>query len=171
MYDDVPIGWKRAFGKIMLEDYRKVLIRNNYLDEFQWIEVKEKYGTLRLYSYSAPEEVLDLELKYDYISRHICICCGRINVATVTDGWVELLCEDCYNKRILNERERYEKHSKDQEYIYTPYEKFAKKMREIEAIVTYKCYSPENGDYEKKCDYSDTISKIMERQKKLFKKR
>ena len=68
MYDDVPTGWKRAFGKIMLEEYREVLIRNNYLDQFQWIQVKEKYGTLRLYSNAAPREVLDLESKYDHIS-------------------------------------------------------------------------------------------------------
>ena len=32
MYDDVPTGWKRAFGKIMLEEYREALIRCNYLD-------------------------------------------------------------------------------------------------------------------------------------------
>lgn len=50
MYDDIPIGWRRAFGKITLEDYRELLIRNNYLREFQWVQVKEKYGTLRLYS-------------------------------------------------------------------------------------------------------------------------
>ena len=41
MYDDVPKGWKRAFGKIMLEEYREALIRCNYLDKFQWIQVKE----------------------------------------------------------------------------------------------------------------------------------
>ena len=75
MYDDVPIGWRRAFGKIMLEDYREVLIRNNYLREFQWVQVKEKYGTLRLYSNGAPKEVVELETKYDYIlekSKYLC---------------------------------------------------------------------------------------------------
>lgn len=50
MYDCVPVGWKRAFGKIMLEDYREVLIKNGFLNRFQWLQVKEKYGTLRLYS-------------------------------------------------------------------------------------------------------------------------
>ena len=94
MYDDVPKGWERAFGKIMLEDYRDVLIRHDYLDKFQWIQMKEKHGTLRLYSNAAPEEVLELECKYDYISEHVCICCGRINAPTLTGGWVEPLCED-----------------------------------------------------------------------------
>ena len=57
MYDDVPKGWKRAFGKLMLEEYRDVLIRHGILDDFQWVQVKEKYGTLRLYSNAAPKEV------------------------------------------------------------------------------------------------------------------
>ena len=35
MYDDVPKGWKRAFGKIMLEEYREALIRCNYLEKIQ----------------------------------------------------------------------------------------------------------------------------------------
>ncbi|MBQ7636000.1 MAG: hypothetical protein IJS80_01710, partial [Lachnospiraceae bacterium] len=42
MYDDVPPGWKRAFGKIMLEEYRTALIKNRFLQEFQRIQVKEK---------------------------------------------------------------------------------------------------------------------------------
>ena len=91
MYDDVPIGWKRAFGKIMLEEYREVLIRNHYLKEFQWVQVKEKYGTLRLYSNAAPMEVLDLESKYDYISGFFCISCGRMNAPLLNDRWYEPL--------------------------------------------------------------------------------
>jgi hypothetical protein len=86
MYDDVPIGWKRAFGKIMLEEYREVLIRKHYLKEFQWVQVKEKYGTLRLYSNAAPMEVLDLESKYDYISGFFCISCGRMNAFLLFEG-------------------------------------------------------------------------------------
>ena len=120
MYDFVPIGWKRAFGKIMLEEYREVLIRNHYLNDFQWMEVKEKYGTLRLYSNGAPREVLKLESKYDYISGFFCISCGRINSPVLTDGWVEPLCEDCYNKRIVKQRRWHEKNCKGT-FTYTPY--------------------------------------------------
>ncbi len=86
MYDDVPIDRKRAFDKIMLEEYREVLIRNHYLKDFQWGEIKEKYGTLRLYSNGAPMEVLRLESKYDYISGFFCISCGRMNSPVLTEG-------------------------------------------------------------------------------------
>ena len=92
MYDDIPIGWKRAFGKIMLEDYREVLIKNNYINEFQWIQVKEKYGTLRLYSNGAPEDVLALESKYDYISGFFCISCGLMKAPILTACGIEQVC-------------------------------------------------------------------------------
>ena len=163
MYDDVPIGWKRAFGKIMLEEYREVLIRNHYLKDFQWVEVKEKYGTLRLYSNGAPMEVLRLESKYDYISGFFCISCGRMNSPVLIEGWVQPLCEDCYNKRIAKQRQWYEKNCKEK-YTYTPYKDLKKEEQKIEMFATYKCYSPEQGSYEEKRDYSQTINKIIARQ-------
>ena len=135
MYDDIPIGWKRAFGKIMLEEYRKVLIRHHYLKDFQWVQVKEKFGTLRLYSNGAPEDVLALESKYDYISGFFCISCGRMNSPILTDGWIEPLCEECYNKRIAKERQWYEKNYKENIFKYTPYKDLAKECRKIEMIL------------------------------------
>ena len=170
MYDFVPIGWKRAFGKIMLEEYREVLIRNHYLNDFQWIEVKEKYGTLRLYSNGAPLEVLKLESKYDYISGFFCLSCGRINSPVLTDGWVEPLCEDCYNKRIVKQRRWHEKNCKGT-FTYTPYKDLNKEEQNIEMFAIYKCYSTEQGSYEEKRDYSQTINKIIARQHKLFKQK
>ena len=167
MYDDVPIGWKRAFGKIMLEEYREVLIRNHYLRDFQWEQVKEKYGTLRLYSNGAPKAALDLETKYDYISGFFCISCGRMNSPMLTGGWVEPLCEDCYNKRITRQKRWHEKNCKGT-FTYTPYKDLKKKDQEIEMIVTYKRYSSEREDYEEKRDYSQTINKIIVRQHALF---
>ena len=70
---------------------------------WKWIQVKEKYGTLRLYSNAAPREVSDLGSKYDHISGYFCIECGRMNVPVLTGGWVEPLCEDCFNKRIARQ--------------------------------------------------------------------
>ncbi len=168
MYDDVPRGWKRAFGKIMLEDYREVLIRNNYLKEFQWVQVKEKYGTLRLYSNAAPMEVLNLESKYDYISGYFCISCGRINSPVLTEGWIEPLCEDCYNKRIAKKKIWHEKNCNGSAFQYRPYDDLKKDHQRIEMVATYKCYSSEQGDYEEKRDYSQTINRIIARQLKLF---
>ena len=168
MYDYVPIGWKRAFGKIMLDEYRDVLIRYHYLRDFQWEQVKEKYGTLRLYSNGAPEEVLALEAKYDYISGFFCISCGRINSPVLTGGWVEPLCEDCYNKRIAKQKRWHGKNCEGT-FTYIPYKNLKKEDQKIGMFATYKCYSTEQGSYEEKRDYSQTINKIIARQHRLFK--
>lgn len=168
MYDDVPTGWKKAFGKIMLEEYREALIRHNYLDKFQWIQVKEKYGTLRLYSNAAPKEILDLESKYDHISGYFCISCGRMNVPVLTEGWVEPLCENCYNKRIANQRRWHEKNYPDREFKYKQYKDLEKEEQKLDMIAVYKCFSKDRGDYEEKHDYSDSINKIIKRQEQLF---
>ena len=170
MYDYVPIGWKRAFGKIMLEEYRDVLIRYHYLRDFQWEQVKEKYGTLRLYSNGAPEEVLALEAKYDYISGFFCISCGRINSPVLTGGWVEPLCEDCYNKRIAKQKRWHDKNCEGT-FTYIPYKNLKKEDQKIGMFATYKCYSTEQGSYEEKRDYSQTINKIIARQHRLFKQK
>ena len=68
------------------------------------------------------------------------------------------------------QRQWYEKNYSDREYTYTPYEGLDKETQEIEMVVTYKIHLPEQGDQEKKCDYSETIKKIMKRQEKLFAK-
>ncbi len=111
---------------------------------------------------------MELESKYDYISGYVCIACGQINVPLLTGGWVEPLCEACYNKRIDMQRRWHEKNHKDWDFTYTPYDNLEKSDQKIMMIATYKCYSAERRDYEKKCDYTDTIKMIMERQKKLF---
>ena len=83
-------------------------------------------------------------------------------------GWVEPLCEKCYNKRIAKQRRWHEKNCKDRDFKFTFYEYLKKEKQGIDMVVTHKCYSPECGNYEKKYDYSDTINKIVERQEKLF---
>ena len=66
------------------------------------------------------------------------------------------------------ERRWYEKNYKDRKFTYIPYDNLEKENQKIKMIATYKCFSADRGDYEKKCDYTDTIKMIMERQKKLF---
>ena len=46
-FDDIPAGWRKAFGLNMMEDIRKELIKVNYLEDFHVLQCKEKYGELR----------------------------------------------------------------------------------------------------------------------------
>lgn len=150
-YDNVSKGWKRAFGDIMLEEYREVLKKHNYLYKFHWDQVKEKYGTLRLYGNFSSKELLQLESKYDYISQHICYFCGKANVSLATKGWTLPCCEKCY----INY------------YIGTDYDE-CKQQEPLKNIVSYRVWKNGEEMIEKHKDYSETINKIMKRQKELF---
>ena len=42
--DDMPQGWKKCFGELLCQDLKEELVRNDFLDKYQVVQVKEKYG-------------------------------------------------------------------------------------------------------------------------------
>lgn len=100
-YDFMPRGWRRAFGKLMLDDIERVLEKVNYQKEYRVVEVKEKYGGLRWYDDGAPgsiySELCDVIGKYEHVSQHVCISCGHFPAAMTCDGWWLPLCKKCYD--------------------------------------------------------------------------
>ena len=42
--DEMPDGWKKAFGEMMCEEIKQELVRCNYLDKYMITQIKEKYG-------------------------------------------------------------------------------------------------------------------------------
>lgn len=102
-YDAIPDGWRKTFGKLLLEELREALIEANYLDEFRIMQLKEKFGQLRIYPNAAPQKVWDVLHKYEFISQFVCYECGNPNACIVSlNGWYLPLCEKCWdnsNKR------------------------------------------------------------------------
>ena len=97
-YDNIATGWRIAFGELLLEDLRDALVKTDYLDKFRFTQIKEKYGSLRLYCNGAPEEVYDVLQKYEFISEYICIKCGSYHACIVDDyGWYLPLCKECWD--------------------------------------------------------------------------
>lgn len=97
--DALPDGWRKAFGKQFCRDLRKALIEDKQLHEFRFSDVKEKYGTLRLYHFGAGKNTNYVLNKYMYLSTCYCVYCGK-HARYITDGWIEHLCEDC-GKRLI----------------------------------------------------------------------
>ena len=62
------------------------------------MQIKEKYGTLRLYHEGIPEKIYDeieeWEAKYDKLSEKTCIHCGK-PAKYMSIGWISPWCEDC----------------------------------------------------------------------------
>ena len=92
---ELPDGWLRLF-LLYCKAIRPILVDNNYLNDFRFSQVKEKYGTLRLYNFGYPQGMEDLEWLYSGYSEFVCQRCGKMaKVSTI--GWIEQLCLDCHD--------------------------------------------------------------------------
>ena len=92
---EVPDGWFRLF-LMYCKAIRPALVENNYLDQFRFSQIKEKYGQMRLYDFGAPAGVRDYEWLYSGYSEFVCQRCGNF-AKYRTVYWVEQLCNECLN--------------------------------------------------------------------------
>ena len=97
--DDMPMGWRKAFGEQMCEEIREELINYNYLDKYRIAQIKEKYGELRWYDFGAPADskVYDIIDKYSELSKNTCIHCGR-PATKISPGWISPYCDRCADR-------------------------------------------------------------------------
>lgn len=99
--DELPEGWRKAFCPQMWDDLKTILEKADYVDKFRFAQIKEKYGTLRLYHNGVPasiyEEVSAWETKYENLSEETCINCGA-PATHMTLGWINFVCENCKNE-------------------------------------------------------------------------
>lgn len=103
-------GWYKTFGKDLLKELRKQLVKDGLLYKFRIRDIKEKWGVLEIYTNYRTEGVGKILDKYTALSRKTCIYCGK-PAEYCTKGWVRYICEDCLNKLNNNKgyTEEYEK--------------------------------------------------------------
>lgn len=98
-YDQIPCGWRKAFGKQLTKDIAAALRKakaNGCEDPtIHWQDIKEKWGCLCLYA-SAPQEVMDVLERYEDISGGYCISCGK-PAEYMTKGYILPFCERCFD--------------------------------------------------------------------------
>ena len=99
LYDHIPEGWRKAFGKQLSKELKKQLKKDNQLKTFRFSQIKEKYGTLRLYNFGCSEECMKLLDKYEKLSSHYCIKCGK-KAKYETEGYILYLCEKCFKEEL-----------------------------------------------------------------------
>ena len=78
MFELLPPGWYMAFAQNMMEDLQQVLDKQSeeVRESFQILDVKEKWGRMRVYVAPYIEEVEDVIDKYETIAMHTCCICG-----------------------------------------------------------------------------------------------
>ena len=71
----IPEGWDKSFGADLRKELDEVLAREN-IEAFEIIDVKEKWGELRIYYFPQNDGIEKVIDKYSMISRNICLACG-----------------------------------------------------------------------------------------------
>ena len=162
--DDIPVGWKIAFGEMMCEEIKQELVRCNYLDEFRIIQAKEKFGQARIYTNGEPvdckvQEIID---KYSVLSENICIICGKPDVPMTHNGWDSPYCKECfttptdwYKKEYPNEVDKWIKNHLEDWEEYNKEEN--NKMRDSYTVIKW---SKDKGEEKVTYDISETANKI-----------
>ena len=105
LLDDMPEGWRKCFGMMMVEDIDKALKGHNIRIQ----QIKEKYGQLRIY-FSAHKDIykdVDRVIEaYSHLSENICIGCGKPDVG-YTSGWIMPICLKCFCRDGYHTEEEY----------------------------------------------------------------
>jgi len=100
--ESIDDGWYKAFGEQMIDELNELLVKYNYVNEFRFMQIKEKFGQIRIYSNSLPidlyDEYLEWERKYEKLSAGTCIKCGE-HSTHFTKGWILPLCDECDTKK------------------------------------------------------------------------
>lgn len=101
-YDDIPTGWRKAFGKQFSRELKKQLKKDKQLKKFRFSDIKEKWGSLRIYTQGCSEECQQLFDKYENLSLHFCKECGRKGKIHGKYYWVPL-CDKHFKENYRND--------------------------------------------------------------------
>lgn len=89
-------GWYKLLDKLC-DEITKACKRDKI--EINVIQVKEKYGSLRFYVDSSPEEIDKLIDKAEFESEKTCEICGEPGEIDYELAWLRCRCEKCEDIR------------------------------------------------------------------------
>ena len=92
--DDMPDGWRKAFGEQMCRELMDELSANGLVDTYRIYQIKEKFGMLCWYDNGLTQRGHEIVSKYCELSRRTCISCGK-PAKWITTGWISPWCDGC----------------------------------------------------------------------------
>lgn len=95
--DQMPHGWRVAFGEDWARDVQAILdnkLTEEEKDQVFVMDMKEKYGFLDVDINFYSAEMYAVLEKYKKLSRHICIGCGK-PATKISWGWICPFCDIC----------------------------------------------------------------------------
>ena len=96
---DMPSGWMKTFGDMFFEELDAAIKDAHLENEFEVIQLKEKFGRMRFYYHPSTGEIDNIVRKYEELSGNICITCGKPDVAMLNHfGWLSPYCRHCFEE-------------------------------------------------------------------------
>ena len=95
---DCEDGWYKIIYDLCI-DIRK-LLKENPIDQFMVLQVKEKFGGLRFYIGAGSEEIFSRIAKAEVDSVHTCEYCGQPGKLRLKLPWIRTLCDKCYKEKL-----------------------------------------------------------------------
>ena len=114
---ELPRGWLRLF-LLYCKHLREDLKKHNQLDKFKFSQIKEKYGTMRLYNLGLPDSAHQLTSIYESFSEYICEQCGDFASYQTDEYYVKSFC-----KNHIGTRKHFHKLSKPKQMSVIKFEK------------------------------------------------
>ena len=93
-YSRMPNGWKIAFLEPLLKELDTAIkkLPSDQQEEFYLLDIKEKYGSLRIYPIWYTDEIDNVIDKYSEISERTCYERGA-PATKISTGWIEPYCD------------------------------------------------------------------------------
>ena len=114
--DDMPPGWRAAFGLQMCEEIKQELLKTKgHIYDYRIDQIKEKYGGLRWYDHNTTMAIQKIIHKYESISFRTCINCGK-PATKISKGWISPYCDDCignHDYTVIEDMDKYYEGSSD----------------------------------------------------------
>ena len=79
-------------------------LTNLNIENLMFVQIKEKFGGLRVYPNGGNSEIWKLISKAEKESYKICETCGSKENVSQTSGWISTICQKCKNKNDQDEQ-------------------------------------------------------------------
>ena len=119
--DEMPDGWRKAFGEQICEEIQRELNKLPDKDRLSYriLQIKEKFGYLRWYTNWSTIGLDNIIRKYEQISERTCIKCGAA-ATKISNGWISPWCDECAKEvikcdNLINIEDYFNEEDKDDE--------------------------------------------------------
>jgi ribosomal protein L37AE/L43A len=103
--DLMAFGFECSDGwlPILEELFAKIdeVVKRDKVEGFKVVQVKEKFGMLRVYAHNGNDEIQNLLRKVEKIAGMTCEDCGQPGENREVNGWWRTQCDTCYGKRLM----------------------------------------------------------------------